>query len=61
MMHGTLERVRGASSWILNPARLIDRFLDQLDKLGAVVAVPMRGAGNSEAPVALRVRERFRA
>ena len=52
MMHGTIERIRSASPWILHPTCLIDTFLDQLEKLGAVLAVPTRGAGLScsEAP-----------
>jgi hypothetical protein len=58
-MHGTIERMRCAS-WILHPTCLIDAFLDRLEKLGAVLAAPTRGAGLScsEAPVALHLKER---
>ena len=45
MMDRTIERVRRASTWMLQPASLIDKFLDQLEKLTAVVALPTQGAG----------------
>ncbi len=58
-MNDLIERVRAAGSWILNPTRLIDRFLDQLEKLSVVFAVPAQGAGlsRSEAPVAVRLED----
>ena len=57
MMHGTLARV------MLNPTYLIDRFLDQLEKLGALLVLPTRGVGLScsEAPYAPRLEERVGA
>jgi hypothetical protein len=57
MMHGTLARV------MLNPTYLIDRFLDQLEKLGALLVLPTRGVGPScsEAPYAPRLEERVGA
>jgi hypothetical protein len=47
MIKQTIERVRSASFWLLNPACLIDRFLDQIEKLSAAFAVPAQGAGLS--------------
>jgi hypothetical protein len=47
MIKRTIERLRSASSWILNPTCLIDRFLDQIEKFSAVLAVPVQGAGLS--------------
>jgi hypothetical protein len=47
MIKRTIERVRSARSWILDPACLIDRFLDQLEKLSAVFALPAQAAGLS--------------
>ena len=45
MMDRTIERVRRASTWMLQPASLIDKFLDQLEKLSAAMALPTHGAG----------------
>jgi len=45
MINRTIERVRSASSWILHPTCLIDRFLEQLEKLSVVLLVPTQGAG----------------
>jgi hypothetical protein len=53
MIKRTIERVRSASSWILNPTCLIDRFLDQIDKLNAVLVVPAQGAGLSHSEARL--------
>ena len=55
-MKGTIARVRSASSWILHPTWLIDRLLDQLDKLSVVLALPAQNAGlvRSPAPIATR-------
>ncbi len=64
MMIATIARVRSASAWILNPTCLIDRFLDELDKLSVVVlAVPARGADLSpnEATIETRLGERLTA
>jgi hypothetical protein len=47
MMRGMIERMRSASLWILNPTCLIDRLLDELEKLGAFLAAPTRVAGLS--------------
>jgi len=60
MMLGTIERMRSARPWILNPACLIDRFLDRLEKLGGVLALPTRGLGLScsEAPFAAIIEQR---
>jgi hypothetical protein len=58
MMSGTIARVRSAGAWLLNPTCLIDRLLDQLDKLRVVVlAVPARGPdlSRSEAPLEARL------
>jgi hypothetical protein len=57
MIKQTIERVRSASSWSLNPACLIDRLLDQLEKLSVVLAVPAQAAGLScsEAPIEARL------
>jgi hypothetical protein len=56
MMNAKIELMRSASSWILHPTRLIDRFLDRLETLSAVLAVPAEGAGlsYSEAPIVAR-------
>jgi hypothetical protein len=56
-MLATIERIRSASPWILHPTCLIDRFLDRLEKLGGVLALPTRGLGLScsEAPFGARV------
>jgi hypothetical protein len=56
MIKQTIERVRSASSWIVNPTCLIDRWLDQLEKLSGVLAVPAQGAGlsHSEAHIGAR-------
>ena len=43
MMNATIDLVRSASSWILHPTRLIDRFLDRLEKLSAVLVVTAGG------------------
>jgi len=56
MIKLTIERVRSASSWILNPTSLIDRCLDQIEKLGAVLAVPAQGAGLSHREARIKVR-----
>jgi hypothetical protein len=47
MIKRTIERVRSASSWILNPTGLIDSFLDQIEKLSAILAVPVQGTGEA--------------
>jgi len=47
----TTERLRDASSWILNPSDLIDRLLDQLDELCSVVAPIKDRRSCSEVPV----------
>ncbi len=47
MIMRTIERMRRASAWIFNPTRLIDRLLDELDKLSVVLLVPVRSAGLS--------------
>jgi len=52
MVQQTIERLRHASSWILSPSDLIDRFLDQLDDLCSVVA-PIED--RSEMPVEARL------
>ncbi len=53
MMNRTIERVRRTGTWMLHPACLIDIFLDQLEKLSAVVALPTQRAGllHSEAAI----------
>ncbi len=63
MMNSTIERVRRASSWISNPACLIDRFLDQIETLSAVFAVPTRSATLScpEGPIEAHLGERLGA
>ena len=62
-MNATIGLVRSASSWILHPTCLIDRFLDQLEKLSVVLAVPTEGAGlsRSEAPIEARLDGHFEA
>jgi hypothetical protein len=45
MINRTIERVRGASSWILSPACLIDKLLDQIEKLSVALALPAQRAG----------------
>ncbi len=57
MINRTIERMRSASSWILNPTRLIDRFLDQIEKLSVDVVVPTQGASlsRSEAHIGTRL------
>jgi len=52
MVQQTIERLRHASTWILSPSDLIDRFLDQLDDLCSVVA-PIED--RSEMPVEARL------
>lgn len=37
MINQITERLRDAGLAMLDPARLIDRFLDQIDRLGAVL------------------------
>ena len=61
MMNRTIERMRRAS-WMLHPACLIEQFLDQLEKLSVVVALPAAGAGSLHAavPVEARCDERYR-
>jgi hypothetical protein len=53
MIKQTIERMRSAGSWILNPTRLIDRLLDQIEKLSAVLAVPAQDAGLSHSEASL--------
>ena len=53
MVQQTIERLRDASSWILSPSDLIDRFLDLLDDLCSVVA-PIEDR-RSEMPVEARL------
>jgi len=59
MMKGTIARVRSASSWILHPTCLIDRLLDQLEKLSVVLAPPAQNAGLmcSQAPIEARLEQ----
>jgi len=59
-MNGTIARLRSASAWILHPTRLIDRLLEQLEKLSVVLVLPTPGGrlSSSELPIAVRV-ERF--
>ena len=61
MINRTIERVRSASSWILNPTRLIDRFLEEIEKLNAVLVMPAQGTGlsRSEARIGARLDEPF--
>jgi hypothetical protein len=54
-MFATIERMRSASPWILHPVRLIDRFLDRLEKLGGGLVVPTRGLGLSCSEAGLSV------
>ena len=51
-MISTIEWMRSAVWWILNPDRLLDMLLDQIEKLSVALAVPPQGAGLScsEAP-----------
>lgn len=56
MIKLTIERMRSASSWILNPACLIDRFLDQIEKFNAVLVVPAQGAGLSHSEAHIEAR-----
>jgi hypothetical protein len=56
MIKQTIERLRNASSWILNPTCLIDRFLDQIEKLSAVLAVPVQDAGLSHSEAHIEAR-----
>ncbi len=63
-MKTTIARVRSAGTWLLNPTWLIDRFLDELEKLSAIVlAVPPRGPAlaRSEASIQARLSEHFGA
>lgn len=53
MIKLTIERMRSASSWILNPTCLIDRFLDQIEKFNAVLVVPAQSAGLSHSEARL--------
>ncbi len=52
-MNRTIERLRSASAWMLNPACLIDKFLDQIESLSVALAMPSEAADllASEAPV----------
>jgi len=54
-----IERVRRASWWLLNPACLIDKILDQLERLGGLVVVPTEADGRSRvaAPVEARIEQ----
>jgi hypothetical protein len=45
MISRTIERMRSASSWIFNPACLIDRFLDRIETLSIAAVVPAQDAG----------------
>ena len=56
MIKRTIERMRNASSWILKPTCLIDRLLDQIEKLSAVLAVPVQGAGLSRSEAHIEAR-----
>jgi hypothetical protein len=56
MIKRTIERMRSVSSWILNPTCLIDRFLDQIEKLSAVLAVPVQSAGLSRSEAHIEAR-----
>jgi hypothetical protein len=40
MINRIMERALATSSWVLNPGRLVDRFLDQLDKLRELILLP---------------------
>ena len=58
MIIQTSGHVRRASAWLLNPARLIDRLLDQLDKRSIVVApVGIESPLYCEAHVEARFRQ----
>jgi hypothetical protein len=61
MINRTIEWVRSARSWILNPTCLIDRLLEQMDKLNAVLVVPSQGAGRREARIAAHLDQNFGA
>jgi hypothetical protein len=37
MLNQFVKHIRDTHSWVLNPGRLIDRFLDHLDKLHGFV------------------------
>jgi hypothetical protein len=56
MINRTIERMRSASSWILNPTCAIDRFLDQIEKLSVAIVVPSQGAGLSRSEVHIEAR-----
>ncbi len=56
MIKQTIERVRSAGSWILDPTCLIDRFLDQIEKLSSVLAVPVEAAGLSHSEARIEAR-----
>ena len=53
MITRTIERMRSARAWILDPTRLIDRLLDALEELSAVLRAPVRSAAlaHSEPPI----------
>ena len=60
MMISTIARLRSASTWILHPTCLIDRFLEQLEKLSVVLVLPTPGARLSCREVPIETRsERF--
>ena len=40
MINRIVERALATISWVLNPSRLVDRFLDQLDKLRELILLP---------------------
>jgi hypothetical protein len=44
VIHRIAERLRGAGLAMLAPASLVDRFLDQIDRLGAVL-LPIQADG----------------
>jgi hypothetical protein len=57
MIIRTIEGIRSASAWILNPTRLIDRLFDELERLSAVLPVPTRtdGLARSESRIEARL------
>ena len=59
MISRTIERMRSASSWILNPSCLIDRFLDELEKLSVVLVMPTRRLACSEVHAEARLDDPF--
>jgi len=63
MINSTIEWVRNKGAWILNPTCLIDRLLDEIEKLSAVLALPVQNAGalRRQAPIEARLDEHLAA